>query len=532
LSIPLALGLAGLSCAAAAFALTPLIAFLSRRAGVVDASVGRERGGPVPLLGGVAVFLALGLGGVAYGLAFGWQRLFDMMGSEHHLSLLIPAAMVFLVGVVDDVRGVPPLAKIVCQAMAAIVAMQSGLVIDRLWTPFGGVALPAMVSYPLTLLWFIGVTNAFNLVDGLDGLLASVGAAAMLGVAGVALSVSQTGTAFLPAAVACALLGFLPWNWHKARVFLGDSGSLLVGFLAAALSLKVGRYTDGIAFHVMLALCFVPAFETFLSLARRYVSGRPFFSGDRGHLHHVLVRRKGLSVGRAVVVLAFVQVLFAGIAVVSRIRLGWWAAAPATGLLLVAAALIRWVDYAEFHVLWHRFIRNLLHPTRRSLASVVGLAAAGRRIRAAATAAELSGALKAVREDLGLSFMAVEFTESGRRAVGDFPAPAPLGNESARRYLAGLEGASCWIFSGEERETEDAEPPPCGQTLAFAVPGWGESGYGRLVCHIERDADATFLRPEDVGRYLAAPLGEALRRLGRAEGRDDAVAARADDAGG
>ena len=129
-------------------------------------------------------------------------------------------------------------------------------------------------------------------------------------------------------------------------------------------------------------------------------------------------------------------------------------------------------------------------------------------------------------------FLAVEFTESGRAAVGDLPPPASLGNESARRYLAGLEGASCLIFSGAEGEAEDAEESPCGQTLAFAVPGWGEGGYGRLVCHGEGDRSATFLRPEDVGRYLAGPLGEALRRLGQAEGLDGAAVARADEASG
>jgi UDP-GlcNAc:undecaprenyl-phosphate GlcNAc-1-phosphate transferase len=516
----------------AAYALTPMVAMLARRAGWVDEPGGRKiHPEPVPLLGGAAVLLALGVGGVVYGIAFGQERLLQVLGSEHHLGILVPALLVFIVGAADDIRGVSPSTKVVVQAMAAAIAIRSGLVLDSLWTPWGRLAFPVVVSYPLTILWFVGVTNAFNLIDGLDGLLASVGAASLVGIACVALSVGQTGTAFLPLALAGALLGFLPWNWHKARVFIGDSGSLLVGFIAAALALKVGRYTDGIALHVMLALCFLPAFETFLSLARRYVSGQPVFSGDRSHIHHVLVHGKGLSVRKTVVMLALIQILFSGIAVVSRIRLGWWAAVPAMALLILAIALFRWVDYVEFRVLWHRFVRALLHPRQRSLASVVGLANAGRHIRKAETTPELCDVLESVRAHLGLSFLAIELTETGRQALEGRAASHPPVNESARRYLMGLQGAPCIVFSGEE-PPGNPEDTHCVQTVSLWVGGEDGEGYGRLVCRRESAIGALPLDPGEIRRYLVRPLGHALLRLRPASERTASVGAGVEEARG
>ncbi len=526
----LALTLVG--SAIVAFALTPIMATVAKYAGIVDKPGGRKaHPEPIPLLGGIAVLLAIVMGGVAYGFAFGFERLLHIAASEHHSGILVPALLIFLVGLADDARGVSPAVKVAVQAIGAAIAIHSGLVLDSLWTPWGPIGFPVVVSYPLTVLWFVGVTNAFNLMDGLDGLLASVGTASMLGIAFVAIAVNQVGTAFLPLAVAGGLIGFLPWNWHKARIFLGDSGSLLVGYLAAALSLKVGRYTTGIALHVMLALCFLPALETFLSIARRYVSGRPIFSGDGGHVHHVLVRHRGISVQKAVLALALAQVVFSGIAVVSRIGLGWWAVVPAVVFLLVAIALVRWVDYVEFRVLWHRFIGSLRDPRRKSLASAVILANAGRQIRRAGSVNELSDVLESVRADLELSFLALEFTEGGQQVVGACSTPLPTGSESARRYFTGREGGSCWVFSGEGPPV-DPEDTSYVQTIAHRVRGEGGKVYGRLVCQREGAGGGVSLNPEDVRRYLVWPLGATLQRLGSAGGRKDALVARVEEANG
>jgi len=515
--------------------LTPMTAMLARRVGWVDLPGGRKtHSEPVPLMGGVALLLSLCMGGVAYGLAFGWGHLLEVLGSEHHLGIVIPALMVFLVGAADDVRGVSPLMKVVVQAMGAAVAINSGLVLDSLWTPWGRLAFPVFVSYPLTMLWFIGVTNAFNLIDGLDGLLASVGAASMLGTAFVSIAVGQTGTAFLPLAVAGALVGFLPWNWQKARIFLGDSGSLLVGFLAAALSLKVGRYTHGVALHVMVALCFLPVFETLLSMARRYVGGKPLFSGDRSHIHHVLVHRKGLSVSGTVLVLALIQVLFSGIAVVSRIGLGWWSAAPAGGLLLLAAVLIRWVDYVEFRVLWHRVVGLFFGNGGLGLASSVDLARAGRAILDAHTPAELGRMLEELRAGLDLSSLEVAFTDAGVRAVGDDCVPQSSTGPARTRGPEDPPVASWWTFTDGAPAAPDPGESSFDQTVTYPIFAPDGTAYGRLVCSATCARETPGFDPAELRRYVVAALAERIRSFeeGRSRGHPGNVPERSTTTGG
>jgi hypothetical protein len=253
------------------------------------------------------------------------------------------------------------------------------------------------------------------------------------------------------------------------------------------------------------------------------------FSGDGGHVHHVLVHHKGLSIRKTVVVLALVQVVFSGIAVVSRIRLGWWAVVPAVALLLVAIVLIRWVDYVEFRVLWRHFIRDLFRSRRRSLASSVLLAKAGHRIRGAGTADELSRALGNVRADLDLAFLALEFTEDGRRIAEACAAPLPTGGASARRYFAGREGASCWVFSGDASPF-DPEETSYIQTIEHQVRGEDGKVFAHLVCQRLGVGGSISLKPEDIRRYVVWPLRQVLQRLGPAEEADMVPAGQTENA--
>ena len=410
-----------------AYLVTPAVAALARRVGAIDIPGGRKvHVAAVPRLGGAALFAGFLVGTFAYGLAFGWERLGRVFTGESFLLLLVPAGFVFLVGVVDDVRGLGPAPRVVAELLAAGVLLQSGYIIDVVANPFGEPLHLGLMAVPVTLLWFVGVTNSFNLVDGIDGLLGVLGVAALGGAAGVAFLQGQTGTGVLSLALCGALLGFLRWNWHPARIFLGDSGSLLVGFVVAAISLKVARTTDMkvLNFHVPLALCAVPVTETFLTIARRYVNGQAYFSGDQSHIHHVLLK-SGLPVPVAVGILGLLAALFSAAAVLS---LSWRRTGALTtiAVLLVAVVIgLRRLHYVEFRVLLDRILHNLFRPRRRGLSELTVLARAGDRLRESVGPGDVEECLRALCADARLTFVALELTGEAARAVG--PPPPPPG---------------------------------------------------------------------------------------------------------
>jgi UDP-GlcNAc:undecaprenyl-phosphate GlcNAc-1-phosphate transferase len=316
------------------FALTPLVAAYARRVGLVDAA--RSRTGndsPVPRVGGVAVFIGLVVGLIAYTAALGVENLWMLIATEGRVSLLVPCAIVLLMGLIDDIHGLTPHVKVVVQAGAAMICMHAGFMIDELWTAFG-VSIPlGPLRYPLTLLWFIGVTNAYNLIDGLDGLFPCMGVASLAGIAVLAVSLGMDEEAVFAVALAGALAALLFWSRHPARITAGDGGAYLTGLAIAALALDVskvsagagagvGTGTTGSRLCVMLCLCALPAADTLYAVFRRVKARRSIFKRDRRHIHHLLALGRGWSVGRSVLVLGGLQVALVGGGV--WLRLGWW----------------------------------------------------------------------------------------------------------------------------------------------------------------------------------------------------------------
>ncbi len=509
------------------FTLTPLVARLATRLGVVDRpdvdrpNRRKEHTDLTPRMGGLAVLLGM-MGGLvtasaAHGFFRGWGSYIELFSSEAHLSVIVPCLIVFTVGLVDDLRGVRPVVRIVVETVAAALLMKAGFLIDSIWSPFGEPIQLGFLAYPVTLLWFVGVTNAFNLTDGLDGLLSSVGMVSLIGAAAVGLSVGMVGTPVLALALAGALAGFLPWNWHKARTFLGDSGSLLIGFVAAALAIKVSRYgSGGIAFHVLLFLCAIPAIETFLTLARRYVRNRPFFSPDQGHVHHVLVHGKGLTVPRTVIALAGAQALFSGMAVFSSVRLGWYALIPNVVLLVAACACIRWLGYIELGVIRrHLLDRLLLYRRRPHLSTLAEIARGGELVRGAKSASELKDRLWTAMKEGRFDFVALELSGLGAQVLADELTFAECRNAEAVAYLASRNGHPGWLLSVEASDVnKNGRARSAGVTFAVRLPA-SDGCYGRLVCHRRDDLRSPAPVARDVQQYLAGPLVEVMDRLGR-----------------
>jgi UDP-GlcNAc:undecaprenyl-phosphate GlcNAc-1-phosphate transferase len=253
--------------------------------------------GAVPRLGGLAIAIGLALGGGLAAVSL-WGRLGAAVGRGELLALGFGTLVVFLVGIVDDLVGVSAARKLLFQLVAAWPLVQAGWAFEVLRLPLVGEVHLGLLAWPVSLLWIVGVTNAINLIDGLDGLAGGVVAIISVSFLGYALLQGNAGTVILMAAVAGACLGFLRHNWEPARVFMGDSGALTLGFLLAATSVHSSlKAPAAVAILVPILALGVPVMDTLLVMAVRFLdrpkgalTGRflSMFHADRKHLHHLL----------------------------------------------------------------------------------------------------------------------------------------------------------------------------------------------------------------------------------------------------
>jgi UDP-GlcNAc:undecaprenyl-phosphate GlcNAc-1-phosphate transferase len=319
--------------------LTRVVRDAARRWGLLDHALSARKihGQPVPRLGGVAI-LAGFLAALALLLVVGdWRA---VIGGEPRRAagLLLGALGAAALGAYDDVRGTDARVKFAFQFGIAAVAYGLGLRIDSLVLPgLGAVELGALGA-PLTLLWFVGITNAVNLVDGLDGLAGGIALIAAAGVFALAAGHGNALGMLVAAALGGAVLGFLIFNFHPASIFMGDSGSLFLGFALAATSIQTSATSSGtVALLVPVVLLGLPIADTLLAIGRRALRGAPLFSADRGHIHHRLLAR-GLTQRQAVLVLYGFAALLAFVAyVLAHVAAG--GALVVVGLLTVTAYL-------------------------------------------------------------------------------------------------------------------------------------------------------------------------------------------------
>lgn len=304
---------------------------------------------PLPRLGGVAIFLAFVLS-LGAALAISAIRPDLHFGSSLRIlsTILVPGFLIFLLGLYDDIRPTGPYVKFAVQAVAATMLWMSGLRILDLPVLFGARPLPGVVGLILTIIWVLGITNAFNLIDGLDGLAAGSALFSTLVVFVVALFTSAPLVALMTIALTGAILGFLRFNFNPATIFLGDCGSLFIGFLLSALALVGAQKAPTIIAVAIPVVSFgLPILETLLSVLRRLISGRPVFTADREHIHHRLLQL-GMSHRQVVVVLYAVSALFA---LLSLFLL--WPTGSTLGLVLAVLGTGIWfgvqrLGYPEF----------------------------------------------------------------------------------------------------------------------------------------------------------------------------------------
>ena len=277
---------------------------LARRAalkyGMVDSPDGRlkHQRKPVPYLGGLAIYLAF-----LVSLAFTFEFRQDVLG------IVLAGTLVMMLGLIDDFGVLSPGTKLAGQFLAVFVLIKSGVMIEM-------VALPAWLNIALTALWMIGIINAFNLLDIMDGLSAGVGLICAGFLLVVAVLKGDTTIAFMLAALAGSLLGFLRYNFHPATIYMGDAGALFVGLMLGALAM-IGQYTAG--HHISLLspvlILGVPIFDTLFVMYVRYRRGLPMFLGSPDHVA-LRLRQWGLTVSQVVALSYLGTAIMAGIGLV------------------------------------------------------------------------------------------------------------------------------------------------------------------------------------------------------------------------
>jgi UDP-GlcNAc:undecaprenyl-phosphate GlcNAc-1-phosphate transferase len=310
---------------------TPLAIRLATHLGVID-ETGDERRVhtvPTPRIGGVAVFFGFALALFAV-LGFSLSSPFALLPSAVHathahqveiltdqfqqtrklIGLLVGGLLILGVGLWDDIMGMRPRNKLILQIAVASIAMLYGFVIDGTTNPFNHdphtnwIEFPWWVGIPLTLVWYVGMMNAINFIDGLDGLLAGVATISSLVLFVISVLHTNPLVALVMMALAGSALGFLPFNFNPARIFLGDAGSLFIGFVFATVTIiGEGKQAIAISLLVPLVVLALPILDTAAVILRRAFAGKRITEADRGHFHHQLIFRFGLNTRQAVLLI-------------------------------------------------------------------------------------------------------------------------------------------------------------------------------------------------------------------------------------
>jgi len=323
--------------------LTPAVGGMARLLGAVDRPDARRLNRrPIPRLGGLAIFLGI----VVPSLAF-------LNLSDETRGVLLGAAVATVVGAVDDFRGLSPPTKLAGQVAAAAIPISFGVWIDHFTFPFlGAVDLPAWIGMPLSILWIVAVMNMVNFLDGLDGLAAGVCAIAGLTFAILALSLGKTDPAILSAIVAGGCLGFLRHNFFPARIFMGDSGALCLGFILASVSIQgLLKTASTVVLLLPLLVLAVPIIDTSFVVAKRLKYNQPIYTADRSHLHHRFMNI-GYSQRRAAVTMWLWCASLAGAALATRFvpfrEGGRWHPWETVGVAVIALSALAFSVYIVY----------------------------------------------------------------------------------------------------------------------------------------------------------------------------------------
>lgn len=312
----------------ASILLTPLVIKLAFRIGAVDRPNYRKvHASVMPRIGGLAIFGAFLIGYAVF-----------LPKDEHAVGILIGAVIIIVMGFLDDMLEITAKAKLAGQLAAAlVVVIWGGLQIEVVNLPFIGEFDFGYLSIPITIIWIIGITNAINLIDGLDGLAAGVSTIALITIAVMAMIMGNVFVVATASILAASSLGFLFYNFHPAKIFMGDTGSLFLGFMISVLALLGFKNVAVVSLIIPIIILGIPISDTFFAIVRRIRTKQPIMAPDKSHLHHCLLR-SGFSHRQTVLVIYGLAILF-GVAAVLFSQATVWGAILLIVVMLIAIEL-------------------------------------------------------------------------------------------------------------------------------------------------------------------------------------------------
>ncbi len=338
------------------FVVTPHTMRLAKKVGAIDIPNDRRvNKKPMPRLGGLAVIAGFVVSIIYLFITTSIEGKLNLFGEENYylkmIGFFLGALILGLVCYVDDVKGVPSWVKLTAQIIASIIVVACGVKIENISIPFteGKIIMGDIFSYILTVCWIVGITNAINLIDGLDGLSSGVTLISCLSLLMVfALNGSPLIAIVLITALAGALVGFLPFNFSPAKTFIGDTGSNFMGFALAIISiLGVAKTYTALVLIAPIIILAMPIFDTLFAIFRRLIKGKSIkavFKPDKGHLHHKLMA-KGYTQKQAVLIMYGITAILGMFAVI-LLESGIWKALS-FALLIIAIVAIGYKDVTK-----------------------------------------------------------------------------------------------------------------------------------------------------------------------------------------
>lgn len=454
------------AAAAASIVLTPIVILLARRWKLYDPRDARKvHHAPTPRVGGVAIVLAV-LGASLGAIAFD-ERLGSIFADMRHqlIVLFVSSTFVFIVGVLDDVVGLRAMYKLAAQLLAAVGLCALGVRIGFI-PQLGSLG---WLDWPVTIVWIVTITNAVNLIDGLDGLAAGIAAATCAVIAVFNFYTGYVAMGVLMLALLGSLLGFLLFNFNPARVFMGDSGSMFLGFFLATASIVSATKVATVMGLVITALALgLPLFDMMLTVLRRLLERRSIFAADRGHIHHRLLD-SGLKHPQAVVVIYLVTLLAAGAGLLLMVWRGEGEVVVVLITLVMLMVVFRLAGMIRFREMFSQ-VRDNLHRQRAIRRERRQFESMRNRLRAAWTFDQWWRAVRRMARRMGFAQICIVFRSS----------------------------------AGDDEETLTYRRPPCGDgdvpQMHLSIPVPGRAGGRLLRVEIDVPVDESL---ETIGRRVS-----------------------------
>jgi len=493
--------------------ITPVVRRMCERLGLLDEphDYRRIHQRATPRLGGVAIFISICL---SLSVLFFIQHLLTLTlqsQSPKIRVIIVTATLILLVGVYDDLRGANARLKFVCLGLIASLFYMMGGRIEALSIPFfGSVQLPVWVGFCLTVVWMVGVSNAFNLIDGMDGLAAGAALFSSLTLVVVSLLLSNPVVVIFALVLSGALIGFLRYNFNPASIFLGDSGSLFIGFTLAALSVEgAQKASTAVAVAIPLLAFGLPVLDTGFTMMRRFISRKPLFEGDREHIHHMLLdrgwsqRRVALVLYGACALLGLTSLLFVG------------STGMVTGLVLFVLGFatvigVHHLRYHEVEEIKAGVMRNITGRHAR-LANNINVRRASRALSTASCLADIFSVIERMLEAGEFGYANVQLGRGGdfernERAVEVEKRGGKLSNVETRSGLIYWS----WERDGYMSEDEGAS----GRFWTLRLPlSTNTGGWGYISLYREIGSDAILLDINYICDLFQRELAGATERV-------------------